>query len=465
MRAPSARILLFAALVSLLLAPVGWAPAQNVDVMKAVGRTAPARSGPAWREGQVIVALRSGLGDRDAERVFRAGGGVAARRARSGPTYLVTLEPGESVPEAVQLFRGMAEVDYAEPNGLVHESQAETFSPNDPYFKYQWNLKQVGAERTWAIQQGKPTVGIAVLDTGAAYEDYADPVSGRVYHKAPDWGDTVFLPGYDFVNMDSHPNDDEYHGTHVASTIAEGTNNALGMAGLAFGCAIMPVKVLDETGAGSYFDVAQGIDYATSYTEGGEHPVKVINMSFGGSAAAGETVRQAVDRAYAAGIVIVAAAGNSGREGIDFPAALPHVIAAGALDERKERASYSSTGPELDLMAPGGNCNRDDDKDGVPDCVFQQMPNPDYVAEGLYDHFCICGLDGTSMASPHVAAAAALVISQGITDPDSVRAALEQTAERLGGAPEGGRNDTYGSGLIQPASALSGLGFNQGPVR
>jgi serine protease len=464
MRPPSARFLALAALTSVLFAPAGRAPAASVEVVKAVRRTAPARSGPSWREGEVIVALRSDLADHDAERVFRAGGGTAARRARSSRAYLVTLEPGESVPEAVQLFRGMAEVEYSEPNGLVHASQAETFTPNDPLFKYQWNLKQVGAERTWAIQKGKATVGVAVLDSGAAYEDYADPVSGHVYYKAPDWGDTVFLPGYDFVNLDSHPNDDEYHGTHVASTIAEGTNNALEVAGLAFGCAIMPVKVLDDTGGGTFFDAAQGVDYVTDYREAGENPVKVINMSFG-SDTSSETMRRAIDRAHAAGIVMVAAAGNTGREGIDFPASLPNVIAAGALDERKERASYSSTGPELDLMAPGGNCDRDDDGDGLEDCVYQQMPDPRYVAEGLYDRFCICGLDGTSMASPHVAAAAALVISQGITDPDSVRAALEETAERLGGAPEGGRNDTYGSGLIQPAGALSGLGFNQGPVR
>jgi serine protease len=463
MRAPSSRFLALAALTSVLFAPAGRAPAANVDVMKAVRRTAPARSGTSWQEGEIIVALRSRMEDRDAERVFRAGGGVAARRARSGSTYLVTLEPGEGVPEAVQLFRRMAEVDYAEPNGLVHKSQATTFTPNDEYFKYQWNLEQVGAERTWAIQKGQSTVGIAVLDTGAAYEDYADPVSGRVYYKAPDWGDAVFLPGYDFVNMDSHPNDDEYHGTHVASTIAEGTNNGVGMAGLAFQCAIMPVKVLDETGGGTFFDVAQGIDYATNYTEGGEHPVKVINMSLGTDTSS-ETVTRAIDRAHANGIVVVAAAGNSGQPEIDFPASLPNVIAAGALDERKERASYSSTGPELDLMAPGGDCDRDDNADGLPDCVYQQMPDPDYIAEGLYDHFCICGLDGPSMATPHVAAAAALVISQGITDPDSVRAALEQTAERLGGAPEGGRNDTYGSGLIRPAGALSGLGVNLGPI-
>jgi serine protease len=115
-------------------------------------------------------------------------------------------------------------------------------------------------------------------------------------------------------------------------------------------------------------------------------------------------------------------------------------------------------------MAPGGDCERDDDGDGNSDCVFQQMPDPDFVVQGIYTEFCLCGLDGTSMSSPHVAAAAALLIAQGITDPDSVRAALQQTARKIEGAPADGRNDTVGYGLIQPAPALSGLGLNQGPV-
>jgi serine protease len=115
-------------------------------------------------------------------------------------------------------------------------------------------------------------------------------------------------------------------------------------------------------------------------------------------------------------------------------------------------------------MAPGGDCARDDDFDGLADCVYQQMPDPDFVVEGVYTRFCLCGLDGTSMAAPHISAAAALLVSQGITDPDAVKAALEQTAEKIGDAPEDGRNDRVGYGLIQPAAALSGLGFNQGPV-
>jgi serine protease len=348
----------------------------------------------------------------------------------------------------------------------MRKSQALTFSPDDRFYKYQWNLKLMNAERTWGIQKGKTSVAVAVLDTGVAYEDYKDPRTGKVYRKAPDWGDTTFLPGHDFVNDDDHPNDDEGHGTHVASTIAEATNNGIGLAGLAFGCAILPVKVLNEEGNGDDFGVAEGIDFATNFTQAGSHPVKVINMSLGGSFS--ETIKQAVDRAVAAGVLVVAAAGNSGDTGankIDFPASLANVIAVGALDERKERAPYSSTGAELDFMAPGGDCTRDDDLDGEPDCVFQQTLDPDFVAEGRYDEFCYCGLQGTSMATPHVSAAAALLFSQGFVDAASVRAALEQTAERLGGASADGRNDTFGMGLVRPANALPGLGLNDGPVK
>jgi serine protease len=369
-----------------------------------------------------------------------------------------------SVPDAVERYSRMPDVEYAEPNGVLRHSQAATFKPNDTLYRFQWNLTQMGAERTWGIQKGKPSVAVAVLDSGVAYEDYLDPRTGQSFRKAPDWGDTTFLPGYDFVNGDAHPNDDEYHGTHVASTIAEATNNGTGVAGLAFGCAIMPVKVLDANGEGTFFDVADGIDYAVSYEEGGVKPVKVINLSLG-SEGTSQTVTSAIDRAWAAGVLTVAAAGNSGKNLVEFPANLPNVVAVGALDTRKERASYSNTGPELDFVAPGGDCRRDDNGDGYDDCVYQQTLDDRYLEIGRHDVFCYCGLDGTSMATPHVAAAAALLFSQGFTDPAAVRAALQQTAERLGGAPADGRNDTYGYGLVRPANALPGLGIDVGPKK
>lgn len=435
--------------------------AQASDSMRPVPRSPGVTGGSAYMPGEVIVAFNGSVELQEAERVLKAGGAVAARSgrmARLAQKYLVTLEPGMSVEAAVEQFNKMPGVDYAEPNGIFRKSQGTTFTPNDEFFEFQWNMTLVGAERTWAIQKGTGSVGVAVLDTGVAFEDYADPVTGQVFAKAPDWGGVTFIPGRDTVNNDAHANDDEWHGTHVASTIAQGTNNTLGLAGLAFQCSIMPVKVLNQFGEGTFFDVAEGIDYAASFEQGGERPVKVMNMSFGADASS-ETVSRALERAYDAGIVLVAAAGNTGREGIEFPASHPDVIAAGAVAALGERAPYSSTGAELELMGPGGNCSVDADDDGEFDCVYQQMPEPESVVQGIYTDFCLCGLDGTSMASPHVAAAAALLISQGITDADSVRAALQQTADG-----SGSRTDLEGYGLIQPAAALSGLGFNQGPV-
>ena len=451
-----------AAVLALLGAFSALPPAQGQDVVRAVRAARGTAPAGAWREGQVIVAFRAATEPRDVDRALRSAGAREARRSRSAPRFLATLEPGTSVPEAVELLSRMPEVEYAEPNGLLRRTQATTFKPDDRFYRFQWNFDQMNAERTWGIQKGKASVAVAVLDSGVAYEDYTDPKTGQVFRKAPDWGGTSFLPGYDFVNGDAHPNDDEYHGTHVASTIAEATNNGIGVAGLAFGCAIMPVKVLDQDGEGTFFDVAEGIDYAVEYSEGGTKPVKVVNLSLG-SEGFSQTVKSAIDRAVSGGVVVVAAAGNSGKGVVEFPANQPNVLAVGALDARKEKASYSNTGADLDFVAPGGNCDRDDNVDGVGDCVFQQMPDPDFVEIGRHDQFCYCGLDGTSMATPHVAAAAALLFSQGFTDPAAVRSALEQTAERLGGAPPNGRNDTYGFGLVRPAAALPGLGLNVGP--
>jgi serine protease len=434
------------------------------DVIRPLGRTFAPRSGAAFRDGEIIVAFRSDTDGPTLERLLRAGGAREARRARFASRYLVTLEPGIGVPEAVSAFSAAPEVEYAEPNGLVHSSQGATFKPNDTYYEYQWNMTQMNAERTWGIQKGQSTVAVAIVDTGVAYEDYGDPRTGQAFRKAPDWGSTVFLPGYDFVNGDDHPNDDEGHGTHVASTVAEATDNGIGVAGLAFDCAILPVKVLDGEGSGTFFDLADGIDYVAGYERDGRRPVKVINLSLG-TEGYSETVKRAIDSAVANDVLVVAAAGNAGKPIVEFPASLPNVVAVGALDERKERAFYSNTGSDLDLMAPGGDCDRDDDGDGVGDCIWQQTLNDDFVRQGRYDQFCYCGLDGTSMATAHVSAAAALLFSQGFTDPAAVRLALEQTAERLGGAAADGRNDTYGFGLVRPANALPGLGFNQGPTK
>jgi serine protease len=403
--------------------------------------------------GELIVQFRQGADDRDAERAIREGGGARARKSAFGQRYLVTLDDGFTVDEAVARLQSMPEVEYAEANGAMRalQSQATTFTPNDPNFSFQWHMRLLNAERTWAIQKGDPSVGVAVLDTGIAFEDF-----GR-FRKSPDFTDATFLTGFNVFTRDGHANDDNWHGTHVASTIAESTNNGVGVAGLAFRCALMPVKVLDREGNGSFFGVAEGIDYVTNFRQGNDDPVKVINMSLGGDTPS-TAVRQAVDRAVAAGITVVAAAGNDGAGTISFPAALPNVIAVGAVDQRKQQTSYSNFGPELDLMGPGGDLDRDDDHDGRPDGVVQVTLDFRQTPLGRFDVFALVFADGTSQATPHVAASAALLYKQGITKPEAIKASLETTAEDLG-AP--GRDDRYGNGLVRPAEALKGLGLNK----
>jgi serine protease len=403
----------------------------------------PAQMAPAADE--VIVQFRDEADEREMGQAIHLAGGKTMRRSGFGKRFLVSLDAGFDADEAMARLRTLPGVAYAERNGRVRASQTRPgfLTPNDRFYRAQWNMRLVDAERTWGIQTGSSDVIVAVLDTGVAFEDFGP------FRKAPDWGGTRFVAGFDFVNQDSHPNDDEYHGTHVSSTIAEATNNREGMAGLAFGCAIMPVKVLDDEGNGSFFNVAEGVDFAV------RNGAKVINLSLGGPSPS-TVMQQAVDRAVQAGVTVVAASGNDGEGRVDFPAALPNVIAVGAVDGRKALAPYSNFGSQIDVVAPGGDGDRDDDNDGLADAVFQQMPDPDAVAVGRFDVFDYFGLQGTSMATPHVAALAALLYSQGITQPAAVQAAIEQSAEDLGAA---GRDDRFGHGLIRPSQALRGLGL------
>jgi serine protease len=408
---------------------------------------------PALRAapGEVIVGFAGGADPARIEEAVRRVGGTRARRSRFENRYLVTLEAGRSTAAAVAELQAMPEVALAEVNGVM-SAFASSFVPDDPFFELQWHMKLIGAERTWAIQKGDPSVGIAILDTGIAFEDF-----GR-FRKAPDFGDTVFLEGFNALDGSSHANDDNFHGTHVASTVAEATDNGVGVAGLAFRCSLMPVKVLDSDGNGFFFEVAEGIDYVTNFRQDGTNPVKVINLSLG-SDFESQIVSRAIERAAAAGIVVLAAAGNGGKRGISFPASHPDVIAVGAVDGRKQAAPYTNSGEELDVMAPGGDVDRDDDDNGRPDGVLQQTFSPQTaLRDGRFDDFGLFYVDGTSQAVPHVAALAALLIRQGITDPEAVRAAITTTAEDLG---EPGRDDVYGHGLIDPAKALSGLGLVQ----
>ncbi len=352
----------------------------------------------------------------------------------------IRLSPGETLETALGKYRSNSDVLYAEPNYIAHSFMV----PNDPFYKYQWHLDNpvyggIEAEEAWNTSTGSG-VTVAVIDTGVAYENYTEKNRRNKYYRAPDLAVTLFAPGYDFVNKDTHPNDDEGHGTHVTGTIAQSTNNGVGVAGVAHKARIMPIKVLNKNGSGTYADIALGVRFAA------DNGAKVINMSLGGSAKA-SYLEEALAYAYGKGVTIVAAAGNSGNDTPSYPAGYDaYVISVGATRYDETLAPYSNYGASIDIVAPGGDLSVDQNGDGYGDGVLQQTFSRQTNNWGYYFY------NGTSMASPHVAGVAALLIANGYaTTPADVRAAIETTAQDLG-AP--GKDNTYGNGLVNAAAAL-----------
>ncbi|MBI4511883.1 MAG: peptidase S8 [Deltaproteobacteria bacterium] len=384
-------------------------------------------------------------------------GGVAALEAAIG----IDLELVSSESKDERLYRAhvppqnrdgilsalsrRAEVEVAEPDAEyrivdVPDPKWEGF-PNDPQYQYQWHLRQIGMPDAWKLADGDGVV-VAVIDTGVAYEDH-----GR-FHRVADLAGTRVTTGFNFVANTPHANDDHGHGTHVAGTIAQSTHNGVGVAGVARGATIMPLKVLSASGSGSVGAIADAVRFAA------DKGAKVINMSLGGrfsSKILQRAVRYAVDK----GVVVVCAAGNDGRGRISYPAAYPGALAVAATQYDETTTFYSNWGKELDIAAPGGNTQVDQNQDGRPDGVLQ---NTIYVGDPTReDYFAFMG---TSMASPHVAGVAALLISQGVTDPTAVEKILKATAR----PPKGRALDSarYGAGIVDAPAALTAARRNHG---
>ena len=342
-------------------------------------------------------------------------------------------------------------------------------TPNDTNYPYQWHMRSTAggmwADTAWdlAPNHGQGVV-VAVIDTGVAYEDYNDSLNGypQTFKLAPDLATTSFVFPYDFSNNDAHPNDDHGHGSHVTGTIRQDTNNAYGVAGVAYNSTIMPLKVLDNTGDGVADDIVEALYYATN---NGAH---VINMSIGfpGSGAPDANgvvcadiigLNAALDYAYNSGVVLVAAAGNDGGI-VSCPAAHPRVISVGATRFDALATFYSNNGSELDIAAPGGDPYVDQSGDGYADGVLQETFCYDasiLLILDLYDTFCDVYQSGTSMASPHVAGTAALLLGENpALTPDQVRSYLQSTARDGGPA---GWDPNYGWGVLDAAGALASL--------
>jgi thermitase len=294
-------------------------------------------------------------------------------------------------------------VMYAEPNYYAYASDV---IPNDPGWVYQYNMVAIHAPAGWDWTTGSGWVNIAILDTGV-----------DLYHP-----DLMYknLPGWDFVNNDSIPQDDNGHGTHVAGIAAASSNNGIGVAGVNWGANILPVKVLNSSGGGTYANVAAGITWAT------DHGAQVINLSLGGSFPS-LVLENAVNYAYDRGVILVAATGNAGVGSVLYPAAYPPVIAVAATDSTNTRASFSNYGPQVDVAAPGAS-------------IYSAFPGGGYGYRS-----------GTSMAAPHVSGLAAILRGIPGNGPARTRMLIESTSLDLG-AP--GWDVYYGYGLIQMDAAI-----------
>ena len=285
--------------------------------------------------------------------------------------------------------------------------------PNDPNYNQQWNFRSINLEQAWDESQGDG-ITVAVIDTGVS--------------QVPDLKQTEFVKGYDFVNDRVQADDDVGHGTHVAGTIAQSTNNNYGVAGIAYKAKIMPIKVLDGNGGGTVADIAEGIRFAAN------NGADVINLSLGGLGDS-HILSEAIKYAHDKDVVIIAAAGNANQNAAAYPARYPHVIGVSALDAAGVKANYSNFGAGVDISAPGGS---------EAGKVVQHTISPD-TGEAVFT-----GYQGTSMAAPHVAGVAALVRSAGITEPEEVLSVLKQSVRKVQEDPM----NHYGVGQLDAGEAV-----------
>lgn len=297
-----------------------------------------------------------------------------------------------------------------EPNYIYHTLEV----PNDPDYAKQWNFRSINVEKAWDETKGEG-VTVAVIDTGVS--------------RVTDLQQTEFVQGYNFVNDNNDASDDNGHGTHVAGTIAESTNNNYGVAGIAYGAKIMPLKVLSASGAGDISDIAEAIRYAA------DNGADIINMSLGGGGE-NKVMKDAIDYAHSKGVVIIAAAGNSNQNAASYPARYPNVISVSAVDSSGLKAPYSNFGAGVDISAPGGS------ESGL---ILQETIDRQ-TGEGVFK-----GLQGTSMAAPHVAGVAALIKSAGIKDPEQITEILKQSSRKIAEDPF----NHFGAGQLDAGEAVA----------
>ena len=443
--------------------------------------------GLPYEPGRVIVKLRPGLGPAALSAVMRSVGATGSSTPSYANFNLLTIGEDEDPEDVARALGVRTDVEYAQ---AAYRAKLH-FVPNDPMYRLQWNFPAIDMERAWDLSRGAGgSVTVAVIDSGVAFEDvvlryhtlpftavFADGSKEVVDHGVIDVpfaaatdliGSGRIVAPYDFMWNDVHPLDTLGHGTHVAGTIGQLTDNKTGGAGMAFNVKIMPVKVA----LGSKWDiifrapspgfsddkVARAIRYAA------DNGAKAINMSFGRSGAAAPVVEDAVRYAVSRGAFCVFSAGNDALSGspreryAEIASRIEGAVAVGAVGRDLVRARYSSTGSWVELSAPGGDMFLA----GTTGGILQQTLDSGFFASPLirprFDVLVHRFSQGTSAAAPHVTGFAALLIQQGITAPAAIEAAMTQFAADRG-AP--GRDDEYGAGVINPRATLRGLGLGK----
>jgi serine protease len=433
-------------------------PAVAMVLGALLASAAPAAAAPEGRDfvpGQVLVKF-------EGQRFSRA----------------LHLPPRVGVREAIAALDRSSRVSYAVPDYIATASAAEIELPldlpNDPgtlpplpevpgaWVAKQWNFlpweslpgllaSPGGIDATGAWQNlsaaGRPGakgVTVAILDTGVAYR----PKGG--FPRSPDFSSGQFVKGYDFVAGNPFPLDQNGHGTHVAGTIAEKTNNGIGLAGLAYRAKLMPVRVLDSQGRGRASQIARGIRFAV------DHGAQVINMSFNfGCGKQVPDVAAALSQAFAKGVVTVASIGNLGSEScVSPPATIPHVIGVGGTTEGGCLGNYSLAGTDIDVVAPGGGTPQAGCPSVATSPIYQVTLKPGSTTEFAIPPNYV----GTSMAAAHVSGVAAMVLASGLIAPKlkpkavvrEVTRRLKTTARSLGLPPT-----QQGAGLIDAAEATN----------
>jgi len=388
-----------------------------------------------YKDDELIVSFFASVSEEEREEIIHDLSYEILDEIPILDAYLVEV-PKKEVEESKIKAQSRPNIKYAEPNKLVE--QAYTEHPNDEYYYLQWHYPMVRLPQVWNDNTGSSNVRIAVVDSGV-----------DIYH--PDIGGNVdSRNGYNFVdnNSDFIDTDDDRHGTHVAGTIGADTNNHTGVSGVMWDVDILPVKVM-EGGGGDVWDICQGILYSASLLEDPENPwpADVINLSLGGAESdlQEDTVKMVDENTST---IMVGATGNNNGS-ILYPAAYPEVIAVGAVDYNypyaPERADYSNYGPEIDVVAPGGDTDVDTAGNGFADGVLSLGFNEN---ELVYNYPFY---EGTSMAAPHVSGIIGLMLAEGIAHSD-VKEILRETSMDLGSE---GHNHEYGYGLVNSYWAVN----------